>query len=135
VDDSLDVVGVHLVGGLVGTLLIGLLATATMTGGAEGLLYGGGAAQLGRQTVAVAAVGAYAYAVTYGIGKGIDRLLGFRVGEEEERTGLDLTVHAENAYDHGVLTHGTTPHSGVHPGAAFSTGAGVPPVKDRSTLG
>lgn len=56
-DDSLDVVGVHLVGGIIGTLLIGLFATETMTGGAEGLLYGGGLGQLGRQLVAVVAVG------------------------------------------------------------------------------
>ncbi|MEU1150576.1 ammonium transporter [Streptomyces sp. NPDC005863] len=102
-DDSLDVVGVHLVGGVVGTLLIGLFATATMTRGAEGLFYGGGAAQLGKQTVAVLAVAAYTFAVTYGIGKGVDRLMGFRVSAEDEQTGLDQTQHAESAYDHGVL--------------------------------
>ncbi|KUM80333.1 ammonium transporter [Streptomyces curacoi] len=105
-DDSLDVVGVHLVGGVIGTLLIGVFATATMTGGAEGLLYGGGLAQLGKQLVAVVAVAAYAFLVTYGIGKVIDRAMGFRAGEEQEHTGLDLTVHAESAYDHGVLGHG-----------------------------
>ena len=60
-DDSLDVVGVHFVGGVVGTLLIGLFATATMTGGKEGLLYGGGPGQLGRQAVAVVAVAAYTF--------------------------------------------------------------------------
>ncbi|MFJ2769617.1 ammonium transporter [Streptomyces sp. NPDC087300] len=103
-DDSLDVVGVHLVGGVIGTLLIGLFATATMTDGAEGLLYGGGAAQLGKQTVAVLAVAAYTFAVTYGIGKAIDKLLGFRASAEHELTGLDQTQHAESAYDHGVLT-------------------------------
>ncbi|WUL62588.1 ammonium transporter [Streptomyces sp. NBC_00344] len=105
-DDSLDVVGVHLVGGIVGTILIGLFATSAMTGGAEGLLYGGGFGQLGRQAVGVVAVGVYAFAVTYGIGKAIDRLAGFRVEEEHEYQGLDLTVHAESAYDHGVLGHG-----------------------------
>ena len=52
------------------------------------------------------AVGVYAFAVTYGIGKAIDRLTGFRVDEEHEYQGLDLTVHAESAYDHGVLGHG-----------------------------
>ncbi|MEU1115417.1 MULTISPECIES: ammonium transporter [unclassified Streptomyces] len=102
-DDSLDVVGVHLVGGVVGTLLIGLFATATMTRGAEGLFYGGGAAQLGKQTVAVLAVAAYTFTLTYGIGKGVDRLMGFRVSAEDEQTGLDQTQHAESAYDHGVL--------------------------------
>lgn len=105
-DDSLDVVGVHLVGGVIGTLLIGVFATATMTGGVEGLLYGGGLAQLGEQAVAIVAVGAYAFLATYGIAKLIDKVLGFRASEEQEHTGLDLTVHAETAYDHGVLGHG-----------------------------
>ncbi|MGW6907584.1 ammonium transporter [Streptomyces sp. NPDC054940] len=105
-DDSLDVVGVHLVGGVIGTLLIGVFATATMTGGAEGLLYGGGLAQLGKQLVAIVAVAAYAFLATYGIAKGIDKAMGFRASEEQEHTGLDLTVHAESAYDHGVLGHG-----------------------------
>ncbi|KUN92280.1 ammonium transporter [Streptomyces caeruleatus] len=105
-DDSLDVVGVHLVGGVIGTLLIGVLATATMTGGAEGLLHGGGLAQLGKQAVAIVVVAAYAFLVTYGIGKVIDKVMGFRASEEQEHKGLDLTVHAESAYDHGVLGHG-----------------------------
>ncbi|MFH9612967.1 ammonium transporter [Streptomyces pratensis] len=100
-DDSLDVVGVHFVGGVVGTLLIGLFATATMTGGPEGLLQGGGVDQLVRQAVAVIAVAAYTFLVTYGIGRVIDRLMGVRASEEEELTGLDQTVHAESAYDHG----------------------------------
>jgi Amt family ammonium transporter len=78
--------------------------------------------------VAVLAVGAYAFAVTYGLGKGIDRLMGFRAPEEHERTGLDLTVHAETAYDHGVLTHG------MSHGAA-SVHAAVREPHDRSPLG
>ncbi|MFD8260634.1 ammonium transporter [Streptomyces griseoluteus] len=105
-DDSLDVVGVHLVGGVIGTLLIGLFADKALTGGAEGLLYGGGLGLLGRQFVAVLAVAGYAFAVTYGLGRLLDRTMGLRASEEEERTGLDLTVHAETAYDHGVLGHG-----------------------------
>ena len=111
-DDSLDVVGVHLVGGIVGTVLIGLFATSAMTGGPEGLLYGGGLGQLGRQALAVVVVAAYAFLVTYGIGKAIDRLMGFRADEDHEQQGLDLTVHAESAYDHGVLGHGA-PLSGT----------------------
>jgi Amt family ammonium transporter len=106
-DDSLDVVGVHLVAGVVGTVLIGVFATTAMTGGVTGLAHGGGFGQLGRQAVAVLAVGAYAFAVTYGIGKAIDRVMGFRASPEHERDGLDLSVHAETAYDHGVLGHGT----------------------------
>ncbi|MGW5302760.1 ammonium transporter [Streptomyces griseoluteus] len=105
-DDSLDVVGVHLVGGVIGTLLIGLFADQALTGGARGLLYGGGPGLLGRQLVAVLAVAGYAFAVTYGLGRLLDRTIGLRASEEEERTGLDLTVHAETAYDHGVLGHG-----------------------------
>ncbi|WP_329454028.1 ammonium transporter [Streptomyces sp. NBC_01497] len=106
-DDSLDVVGVHLVAGVVGTVLIGVFATAAMTGGVTGLVHGGGFGQLGRQAVAVLTVGAYAFAVTYGIGKAIDRVMGFRASPEHERDGLDLAVHAETAYDHGVLGQGT----------------------------
>ena len=105
-DDSLDVVGVHLVGGIVGTILIGLLATEVMTGGAEGLLYGGGFAQLGKQVVAVVVVALYAFGVTYALGKLIDRAFGFRVSAEDESSGIDLALHAESAYEHGVLGHG-----------------------------
>lgn len=105
-DDSLDVVGVHFVGGIIGTLLIGLFATATMTGGAEGLLYGGGLGQLARQAAAVLAVAAYTFLMTYGIGKAVDRFMGLRASADEELTGLDQTLHAESAYDHGALGHG-----------------------------
>ncbi|MFF9058175.1 ammonium transporter [Streptomyces sp. NPDC014882] len=105
-DDSLDVVGVHLVGGVTGTLLIGVFAVESMTGGARGLLHGGGLAQLGKQSVAVLAVGGYAFLMTYGIARLLHRTLGLRADEEHEHTGLDLTVHAETAYDHGVLGHG-----------------------------
>lgn len=105
-DDSLDVVGVHLVGGIVGTVLIGLLAAEVMTGGAEGLFYGGGFAQLGKQVLAVAVVGLYAFGATYGLGKLIDRLAGFRVTAEQETSGIDLALHAESAYEHAVLAHG-----------------------------
>jgi Amt family ammonium transporter len=125
VDDSLDVVGVHLVGGVVGTLLIGLLATETMTHGPEGLFYGGGLGQLGRQAVAILAVGAYAFGTTYGIAWAVNRWMGLRASEEQERTGLDLTVHAETAYDHGVLTHGMS-HGASH--------ATAPHSPDRSPL-
>jgi Amt family ammonium transporter len=128
-DDSLDVVGVHLVGGAVGSLLIGFLATATATGilGAEdppeGLLYGGGLAQLGKQAVAVVAVLAYSFVVTYILGKVVDKTIGFRVSEEDEHAGVDTTIHAESAYDFtalagsgGARTPGghSTPAAGRH---------------------
>jgi ammonium transporter, Amt family len=104
-DDSLDVVGVHFVGGVVGVLLIGLLATEVMTGGAQGLFYGGGFAQLGKQALGVVVVGAYAFAVSYVLAKVIDRLMGFRVSAEDETTGVDFTQHAETAYAEGVHGH------------------------------
>ncbi|GAA4996798.1 ammonium transporter [Kitasatospora paranensis] len=122
-DDSLDVVGVHFVAGVIGTVLIGVFATAVMTGGPEGLLSGGGLALAGKQLVAVLAVGGYAFGATYGIGLVIDRLMGFRASAEHELTGLDLAVHAETAYDHGVLGHGTTAHATVlaHPSDKAAT--------------
>jgi Amt family ammonium transporter len=104
-DDSLDVVGVHLVGGATGALLIGFLATPTVTGilGLEnppaGLLYGGGLTQLGKQAIAVVAVGAYSFIATWIIGKIINATMGFRVDTEVELTGIDTNVHAESGYD------------------------------------
>ncbi|WP_263430485.1 ammonium transporter [Nocardioides sp. TRM66260-LWL] len=98
-DDSLDVVGVHLVGGVVGTLGIGLLATASAPTGVDGLLYGGGLTQLGKQAIGVGAVLVYAFVVSGMIGWVVDRLMGFRVDEEHEVSGIDLVVHAEAAYD------------------------------------
>jgi Ammonium Transporter Family len=72
-DDSLDVVGVHFVGGLVGVLLIGLIATEVMTGGALGLFYGGGFTQLGKQSLAAVVVAIYAFTVSFVVAKLIDR--------------------------------------------------------------
>ncbi|MEU0498883.1 ammonium transporter [Mycobacterium sp. NPDC006124] len=107
-DDSLDVVGVHFVGGVVGVLLIGLLATEVMTGGPRGLFYGGGLAQLGKQVLAAAVVAAYAFTVSFCLAKVIDRLMGFRVSAEDETTGIDFTQHAETAYAEGVHGHSPT---------------------------
>ena len=98
-DDSLDVVGVHLVGGLVGTIGVGLLGTATATAGVDGLLYGGGVDQLWRQSVGAGAVLVYSFVVTYLIGVGLDKTIGFRLDEEDEVTGIDNSDHAETAYD------------------------------------
>ncbi|HEX6921660.1 MAG TPA: ammonium transporter [Actinomycetes bacterium] len=103
-DDSLDVVGVHLVGGVVGTLLIGVLATKDAPAAVDGLLYGGGLDQLWRQAVAAGAVLAFSFFVTLVIGKAIDLVMGFRVVEEHEITGVDVTTHAESAYEFGAVT-------------------------------
>ncbi|HET7397689.1 MAG TPA: ammonium transporter [Intrasporangium sp.] len=105
-DDSLDVVGVHMVGGIVGTLGIGLLATASAPTHVDGLLLGGGAGQLGKQLVGVVAVMAYAFIVSGVLGLAVDRLMGFRVDRDDEVAGIDLAVHAETAYDLHTLTTG-----------------------------
>ena len=78
---------------------------------------------IARQAVAVLAVAAYTFLVTYGIGKVIDRTMGVRASEEEELTGLDQTVHAESAYDHSGLGHA----------AAQAPGQSVLRLQDRST--
>ena len=98
-DDSLDVVGVHMVGGIVGTLGIGLIATAAAHTGVDGLLYGGGVTQLGKQTIGVGAVLAYSFVVSGIIGLIVDKAMGFRIDGEHEVSGIDLVVHAETAYD------------------------------------
>ncbi|MET3960534.1 Amt family ammonium transporter [Marmoricola sp. OAE513] len=110
-DDSLDVVGVHLVGGLVGTLLIGLLATTDVTS-VDGLLYGGGLDQLGKQALGCLATFAYAFLASGLIALVLDRTMGFRVEEDHEVTGVDLVIHAETAYDLHAATGGARPHLG-----------------------
>jgi len=101
-DDSLDVVGVHLVGGITGTLLIGFFGTKSANASAlgdNGLFYGGGFTQLGRQAVAAGSVFLYSFVMAYIIGTIIKKTIGFRVEEEEEVTGIDESEHAESAYD------------------------------------
>ncbi len=98
-DDSLDVVGVHLVGGLWGTLAVGLFASAASTAGVDGLFYGGGMDQLWRQTVGAFAVLFFSLAMTLLIGFAIQKTMGFRLDEEDEVEGIDGVVHAESAYD------------------------------------
>jgi Amt family ammonium transporter len=100
-DDSLDVVGVHLVGGLSGSLLVGLFATEAAPAGVDGLLYGGGSGQLVKQAIACGAVLAYSFIVTLIIAKLIDVTMGLRISQEAEITGIDLAVHAETAYEIG----------------------------------
>ena len=106
-DDSLDVVAVHLVGGLWGTLAIGFLATAAAPAGIDGLLYGGGTDQLWRQAIGAVAVLVYSFVVTYVIAQALDRIMGLRVADEFEHAGLDATVHAEQGYELGDMTVGS----------------------------
>ncbi len=100
-DDSLDVVGVHLVGGLAGSILVGVFATADAPAGINGLLFGGGFDQLNRQLIASVAVLAYSFIITYIIAKVIDKTIGFRIAPEAEAKGIDLSEHAESAYELG----------------------------------
>ncbi|MCF6743960.1 ammonium transporter [Blastococcus sp. KM273128] len=102
-DDSLDVVGVHLVGGLWGTIAIGFLGTAAAPSGVDGLFYGGGVDQLWRQVVGAAAVLAFSFVLTLVIGFAIQKTMGFRLTEDDEVTGIDTVVHAESGYDFASL--------------------------------
>ena len=98
-DDSLDVVGVHLVGGLVGSILLGLFADTKVNGlGADGLFFGGGTDLLVDQLVAIGATLLFSGVLTFIIAKVIDVTIGLRVDEDQEAEGLDTTQHAENAY-------------------------------------
>ncbi|MGV9670847.1 MULTISPECIES: ammonium transporter [unclassified Gordonia (in: high G+C Gram-positive bacteria)] len=98
-DDSLDVVGVHFVSGVVGMLMIGLVASSTAPAGVDGLFYGGGLDQLWRQAVAVVAVLAYAVVVTGVIGLALKYTIGLRADRQHEVDGIDDAQHAESAYD------------------------------------
>jgi Amt family ammonium transporter len=93
-DDSLDVVAVHLVGGMTGSLLLGVFATEA----SGGLLAGGGASLLGKQFVAVAATFIWSFVVSFVLAKMIDATMGLRVPPDDEEQGLDLSQHSETAY-------------------------------------
>ena len=96
-DDSLDVVGIHGVGGTVGALLTGVLASPAVNSAGVGLLYGN-PGQLWIQFVSVVATMVYCFVVTFILLKIVDALIGLRVDEEDEDLGLDLSQHGENAY-------------------------------------
>ncbi|HEX8866847.1 MAG TPA: ammonium transporter, partial [Lentzea sp.] len=104
-DDSLDVVGVHLVGGLVGTLLIGFFGTTSVnSAGADGLFYGGGFSLLGKQAIAAVAVLAFSFVLTFIIAFVVNKTVGFRADEEAEVAGIDEAEHAESAYEFGAFS-------------------------------
>ena len=109
-DDSLDVVGVHLVGGIIGSLLLGVFGTVAVNEfGADGLIAGGGLALMGKQIVAVLATLAFSFTVTMGIAKLVEATIGLRATEEDEIVGLDLSQHSEVGYalseTSGSFTH------------------------------
>ncbi len=91
-DDSLDVVGIHLVGGLIGTLYLGFFAQGT------GLFVGGDASQLLVQFIAAVGVLVFSFVVAYIVGFAIEKTIGFRIKNEDEIAGVDTVVHGEEGY-------------------------------------
>lgn len=91
-DDTLDVVGIHLVGGLIGTLFIGFV------GAGIGLVDTHSFRQLGAQAIGCLAVGAYSFAVAYGIGWALQKTVGFRITSQDESAGVDNVLHGEESY-------------------------------------
>ncbi|SDT77622.1 ammonium transporter [Actinoplanes derwentensis] len=120
-DDSLDVVGVHFVGGWIGCLWIGLFGTSDVNAlvSNEGLFYGGGVNQLGIQALSALIVTVYSFVVAFILGFVINKTIGFRLDKDAEIDGIDLAEHAESAYD-------TTPSGGGSGGGAFAM-AGIKP--------
>jgi len=122
-DDSLDVVGVHLVGGMIGALLTGVFAdTAINSAGTDGLLFGGGFELLGTQVIAVVATIVFSFVVSLGILRFVQATVGLRVTEEEELGGVDLALHAEVGY---ALAEGGSTITLEEPAAASSSPAGA----------
>jgi len=98
-DDSLDVIAVHLVGGLIGALLLGFFADTKVNSlGADGWFFGGGADLLGKQALASVATLVFSFVVTYIVAVVINKTIGIRVSTEDELVGLDQSQHAETAY-------------------------------------
>lgn len=106
-DDALDVVGVHLVGGIIGSLAIGFFGSSAVNSvGLDGLFYGGGTALLVKQALGVVLVMAYSFVATLIIGYAIEKTIGFRVTNDKELIGVDQTEHAESAYELGGILKG-----------------------------
>ncbi|MEV5317868.1 ammonium transporter [Streptomyces sp. NPDC052687] len=112
-DDSLDVVGVHLVGGIAGSLLVGFFASGEGQSDVKGLFYGGDATQLGKQAAGVFAVLAYSLVVSAVLALILDKTIGMRVPEDDEVTGIDQAEHAETAYDFSGAGGGTSRSASV----------------------
>lgn len=106
-DDALDVVGVHLVGGIIGSLAIGFFGSSAVNSvGLDGLFYGGGTELLAKQALGVVLVMAYSFVATLIIGYAIEKTIGFRVTSDKELIGVDQTEHAESAYELGGILKG-----------------------------
>ncbi|MDO3682540.1 ammonium transporter [Micromonospora sp. C28ISP2-4] len=119
-DDSLDVVGVHFVGGWIGCLWIGLFGTASVSSLVEtdGLFVGGDATLLGKQAISALIVSVYSFVVAFALGFVIDKTIGLRVSAEAEVDGIDIAEHAESGYD-------LSPTTGSSGGAFAMAGIGA----------
>ncbi|MEU7710588.1 ammonium transporter [Micromonospora chalcea] len=119
-DDSLDVVGVHFVGGWIGCLWIGLFGTASVSSLVEtdGLFVGGDATLLGKQAISALIVSVYSFVVAFALGFVIDKTIGLRVSAESEVDGIDIAEHAESGYD-------LSPTTGSSGGAFAMAGIGA----------
>ncbi|SCE83359.1 ammonium transporter [Micromonospora tulbaghiae] len=119
-DDSLDVVGVHFVGGWIGCLWIGLFGTASVSSLVEtdGLFVGGDATLLGKQAISALIVSVYSFVIAFALGFVIDKTIGLRVSAEAEVDGIDIAEHAESGYD-------LSPTTGSSGGAFAMAGIGA----------
>ncbi|MFC7534258.1 ammonium transporter [Actinoplanes sp. GCM10030250] len=135
-DDSLDVVGVHFVGGWIGCLWIGLFGQTSVNALVEneGLLVGGGVTQLGIQAISALIVTVYSFAVAFALGFAINKTIGFRVSKEAEIDGIDLAEHAESGYDLSTAGGsggggGAFAMAGLKPGSSVTED--TPPVTEK----
>jgi ammonium transporter, Amt family len=134
-DDSLDVVGVHFVGGWIGSLWLGLFATADLNayitdgvGASDGLFYGGGLTQFGRQFGASGIVTVWSFGIALLLGLAIKYTIGFRASREAEADGIDLAEHAEQGYDLSTTSGG----GGAFAMAGIASTASAPAPKPAS---
>ncbi len=134
-DDSLDVFGVHGVGGMFGALGVGIFAAAGISGNEAGLL-GGNPSLLVKQAISVVAAFAYSFVVTFVLLKVVDALVGLRVTTEEEEIGLDLTQHGERGYIMGIgeLMGGIHEEPGSLPPLSSMAGEPLPTEAARGRL-
>jgi Amt family ammonium transporter len=133
-DDSLDVVAVHFVGGWIGSLWIGLFGAASISSlvADEGLFYGGGLVQLGRQVAGSGIVSVYSFLVAALLAFVIQKTVGFRIGREAEAEGIDINEHAESAYDFSPASGGGLGQARIGAGAAASA-APAPPAGEPAS--
>jgi Amt family ammonium transporter len=134
-DDSLDVFGVHFVGGWIGSLAIGLFASTAANSGivdtlhaSKGLVLGGGFTQLGRQALCSGIVTVFSFSVAYVLGYVINKTVGFRATPEAEVEGIDIAEHAESGYD--IVPAGGPGSGGAFAMAGIGTPAGQPAASE-----